>query len=202
MKRKLILFITCFFLFSSLTVFFVHRHLRSPEVSKKENNEEEKKENKKEADDDLPWQFTWKGAIFSLIPSIVIALIMAFVVFFVLESKKDENKANKQDKDQDEANKDQKKEEIKTGAIIFFSLALTLTLLYLVVFPLLLAMKKYKDKSYGERFGLANSSSFVKKIFNIIVLMVLTFFTIILVYVCRNEDKGTELKKIEPLEKN
>ena len=38
MKKKLLLFITCFFLFSSLTAFFVYRHLRSPEVPKKEKN--------------------------------------------------------------------------------------------------------------------------------------------------------------------
>ena len=198
MKKKLLFFITCFFLFFSLTAFFVYLHLRSPEVPKKENNEEvkkeetdkitdskdnlnkeeeKKKEEKPEETDDLPWTFTWIGAIFSLILSFVIALIMAFVIYVIVGScchitKKKENTIN------------------------LFSLMLFWIFLYLVAFPLLFAIQKYKDKSYGERFWLANFSSRVKIIFNIIVLALLTFFTI--VEFCCNEDKGMGLKEIEP----
>lgn len=38
--------------------------------------------------------------------------------------------------------------------------------LYSVVFPAIFAIQKHKDKSYWERFWLANFSSLVKKIFN------------------------------------
>ena len=170
MKRKLILFITCFFLFSSLTVFFVHRHLRSPEVSKKENNEEEKKENKKEADDDLPWQFTWKGAIISLIPSIGIGFIIVFVIirFCELQRTNDKNKN-------------------KLRAIAFFIIASLICLfLYSVVCPLILAIQKYKNKSYGERFKLAAYYSHVKKIIIIILIIIIVFLVVLFfIFYCK-----------------
>ena len=165
MKKKLLFFITCFFLFFSLTAFFVYRHLRSPEVPKKENNEEVKKEktdkktdskdnlNKEEENDDLPWQFTWKGAIFSFILSCVIASRMIFMVSIFWEAKALQAPHSKK--------------------IFIFFKSLIRTLLYLVVFPLFFATEKYKDKSYGELFWLANSSSLVKIFLNITVLVLL-----------------------------
>ena len=170
MKKNLFLFITCLFLFSSLTAFFVYRRLRSPEVPKKEEVKKEEKENKKEADDDLPWQFTWKGAIFSLIPSIGIGFIIVFVIirFCELQQTNDKNKN-------------------KLRAIcVFFVISLISTFLYSVVCPLILAIQKYKNKSYGERFKLAAYYSHAKKIIIIILIIIIVFLVVLFfIFYCK-----------------
>ena len=164
MKKKLFLFIACLFLFSSLTVFFVYRNIQPVEVTKKEKEKKlpKKLENEKsqyqeeETDDDLPWTFTWKGAIISLIPSIVIAFIITIIMFYVWLSSLPLKLRNNETEDQK-----------ATRGLAFVLIASLICLfLYSVVFPAIFAIQKHKDKSYWERFWLANFSSLVKKIFN------------------------------------
>ena len=144
MKKKLLLFITYLFLFSTLTIFLGHCNLqlsRKKEVKillkeKSNLNQEEKpEENSNQEEEELPWTFTWKGAIISLIPSIVIGASLT---------------------------------------IRYFNYSiLTIVLLYNFVFPGIFAIQKYKDKSYGERFCIINRS-FVKNFFNVVILVLLT----------------------------
>ena len=78
MKKKLLLFITCFFLSSSLIIFFVHQNIQLSEIIKKEEKAKKilkelkksnlnRKEDYQEEIDDLPWLLNWKGATLSLI---------------------------------------------------------------------------------------------------------------------------------------
>ena len=207
MKRKLILFITCFFLFSSLTVFFVYQRIRSPEVSKKENNEEVKKEetnenlttkkdslDKKEETDDLPWTFTWIGAVVSLILSFLIYIVIYYIVAVIKNNKNIEKEVEKINNDGNtvvfspetkekennidntsEQNPDKNK---NTLSLLFWSSLPAITFLYCFVFPAIFAIQKYKDKSYGERFDLINSSS-TKIIFSGIFIVIVIIVGII-----------------------
>ena len=145
MKKKLFLFITCFFLFSSLTIFLTHRNIQLSEITKNKEEEEKKleeevkrllkelkksnlnqKEDCREEIDDLPWTLNWKGAILPLVVSALIAVFVGRCSCF--DGCTDTSKVII---------------DIVAFVILFFGL-----------FPLLLAIAKYKDKSYKERYRL------------------------------------------------
>ena len=116
------------------------------ENSKKEREEEKPAEKKKEIKTvDLPWGFTWMGAIFSLIIS-CIELMFPPSCFSSKEAQE------------------------------MFSI-ISFLLFYFGVFPVLFAIRKYKDKSYWERFLLANFSN-EKITINTLIIVCIIFFVI------------------------
>ena len=180
MKKKLFLLITCFFLFFSLTVFFVYQRIRSPEVHKKnkkdrnlitEKDSLDKEE--EEENEDLPWTFTWKEAIASSILSILIA-----VLFVLLTAPNNVNK----------------KAKILAIDIISF-------ILYMFIFPLIFAIQKYKDKNYGERILLIMKSP-IRIIIAIIMIIIFVIIIIIACIIClkQNMDEKMDLKIDESME--
>ena len=209
MKKKLFLLITCFFLFSSLTIFLIHRNMHpvgkdktdknitndkdNPDKEKKPKEKDNENENNQKETDDLPWTYTWKGAIASLMLTLLIDVIIAA---FIILQKKAQEKAREEDPEVKEFYKKEKEKKeknikeipvdefgdefIETNAkkkktvniLLFTGIS---TFLYLVIFPLIFAIRKYKNKSYGERFKLTNFSSLMKNIFNITILISLFF---------------------------
>ena len=189
MKKKLFLFITCFF-FCSAAVTFLYLQNRKPssEVTenKKENENEKKKledqkeksdsnqeekpeENKanqednqknnqednfssprklicQEETDELPWQFTWKGATVGLVSTILMECVFAIIICFQARSRL-------------------KKDDIP---LICFTFLTVLFFFYVILFPFMVAINKIKNKSYWERYILANSPK-IKIISNIII---------------------------------
>ena len=140
MKKKLLFLITCFFLFSSLTIFLTYRNIQFSEIIKnkgekvkkllkKLENQKEKrskdKDNQKKIDD-LPWLLNWKGATLSLAVCGVITVLLGKRKCF------------------DDCFKDN---------VLMVQIVL-LTILFFGLSPFLLAIAKYKDKSYKERYYL------------------------------------------------
>ena len=138
MKKKLFFFVTCFFLLSALTIFFASRNIQFSETIKNKEEEIKKllkelkksnlnqKEDCREEIDDLPWTLNWKGAILPLVVSALIAVFVGRCSCF--DGCTDTSKVII---------------DIVAFVILFFGL-----------FPLLLAIAKYKDKSYKERYCL------------------------------------------------
>ena len=176
-------------MFSSLTIFLIHRNAKFSETIKNKEeevkrllkelkeqkeknsaNQEEKNENKadqednqknnQEETDDLPWLFAWIGAIIDLIISVIIAHIIRI------------NCSQKPKKD----NEDNSTEMF---LIILF---------YIVVFPPIFAIKKYKNKSYRERLKLIEKNFLAFIIFGIIFFMLVSVFMSSLFN--QNEDKN------------
>ena len=139
MKKKLFLFITCSFLFSSLIVFFAHQNIQLSEIIKKEEeakkilkelkksnlNQKDENEDYEEEIDDLPWLLNWKGATVSLAVCGLITVPIGKILpkgfsncsIFVVETI--------------------------IFVILFFGLS-----------PFLLAIAKDKDRSYKKRYCL------------------------------------------------
>ena len=190
MKKKLFLLITCFFLFSSLTIFLTHRNIQLSETIKNReeeaerllkelkeqkeknnaNQEKEKNENKvnqednqknnqednQEETDNLPWLFTWTGAVINLMISIVIY----YILFNYNQNFKKKIEAFNNN---------------MPGTLFF--LALIIILFYigvLIVVPPIFAIKKYKNKSYWERLKL------IEKNFLIFIICA-TIFTMMMI---------------------
>ena len=167
MKKKLLLLITCFLLFFSLVISLTHRNIHLSEIAKNKEEEvkrllkqlkEQKESNsnqnnhQKETDDDLPWLFTFVGAIIDLIISMVIPHI---IVRYNQKLK-------------------EKKNRCEWRANFFFtSIAV---FLYITVFPPLFAIQKYKNKSYWERLKLIEKNFFVFIAFAIISSIIILFF--------------------------
>ena len=145
MKKKLFLLITCFFLFSSLTIFLTYQNiqfskiiknkgekvkklLKKLENQKEKRNADQKKKNKdnRKEIDDLPWLLNWKGAILSLVVCSVITVLVG--------KRKCFNDCFK-------------------GNALMAQIVL-LIILFFGLSPFLLAIAKYKDKSYKERYCL------------------------------------------------
>ena len=187
MKKKLLFFITCFFLFSSLTAFFVYQRIRSPEVHKKENNEEVKKEtnenlttekdnlDKEEENEDLPWTFTWKGALLSLILSLLIGIALSYATIIICKNHPSKTGMNKDGKKVTVILKDKNE---NTLSLLFWSSLPAIAFLYCFAFSAIFAIQKYKDKSYGERLYLINSS-LAKQIFSGIFIVIVIIVGII-----------------------
>ena len=150
MKKKLFLFITCFFLLSSLAIFLTHRNIQlsdqniqlSETIKKKE---EEVKKNLKELEeqkgksnsnyrDELPWQLNWKGAIISLVVCSFIAVPTAGTIKKKFPEIVPGN--------------------LTVGVEIFIIFAILLAILSFSIPPFFLAIAKYKDKNYKERYCL------------------------------------------------
>ena len=217
MKKKLFLFITCFFLCSSVIIFFSFRNRQSAEITKngkiidkndnenvnvneknnendndkvnkkEENkdkskeikNEEEKKPEEKDNVDrnnenkdnqELPWQFTWKGIVPSLILSFIILQIFKKKIFTRYPDIKKNLKGC--------CNCTRILLRLLSAFIFFF--------FHFVVFPSIFAIKKYKNKSYGERFKLAQKSFFsitlkISKIYKTVIAILVILAIIIFV---------------------
>lgn len=206
MKKKIFLLITYFFLFSSLAIFLTYRNSQFLEIIKKKEGEikelleelEGQKEksssnqNIQKETDTLPWMFTWKGTILSLTLSIITLILIIIIIvkplyssiikmnlpkkeknkfesgkyadhFFVIQPKKEKNELSKNQKD-------------KIGAIFCTSIIFIFIFFYLFFFPAIFAIRKYKNKSYWERFWLANFSSLAKNIFNGYLLFIIVIF--------------------------
>ena len=196
MKKKLFLFGTCFFLLSSLVIFLTYRNIQLSEITKKKekevkrllkelkeqkeksstNQEEKKDENKdnqennqKEAEEDLPWVFTWMGAMTDLIGSATIH----FIFFEKCYSKLKE-----------------KIKKIESCNALFLSIFFAF-FLYIVVFPLIFAIQKYKNKSYWERLKLI-----VKNFFIFAIFYAISFPMVVMVLaVGQKEEKKRKIKK-------
>ena len=154
MKKKLFLLITCFFLFSSLTIFLNHRNIQLSdrniqlsEIIKKEEevkktlkeleNQKEKSSTNQDEDhlDELPWLLNWKGATISL----VVCGLITVPGGRAIKEKFPDNCL-----------------EIDTRGLttpIAIDIILFI-ILFFIPFPFLLAIAKYKDKSYKERYCL------------------------------------------------
>ena len=160
--RKNYLFITCFFLFFSLTIFLVHQNGQLSrtaknkeeeikkllkELKKSNLNQEEKPEessNQKETDD-LPWMFTWKGAIIS----ILCTLITIETIIYIRYCKETKN-----------CIRNPCSEEYNNFRDLYWDTNFWIeVVLHFIIFPLLFAIRKYKDKSYWQRLGLVYFSS-------------------------------------------
>ena len=145
MKKKLLILITCFLLFSSLVIFLAYQNIHLSEIAK--NKEEEVKRllkelkesnpnqnnHQKETDDDLPWLFTFGGAIIDLI----ISAVISHIIFR------------------------KKKKNYRDCLISFF----IISFLYITIFPPLFAIQKYKNKSYWERLKLIEKKFFFFNLF-------------------------------------
>ena len=191
MEKKLFLFGTCFFLLSSLVIFLAHRNIRLlnrnvrlSEIIKKEEEkvkktlkelEEQKEKNSSNYQDELPWQLNWKGAI---IPLVVCSLI-AFPGEKIIEKKffkiTPGNRAGTEVKGfkitHDNRNR------AKDGVKAFIIFAILLAILSFSIPPFFLAIAKYKDKSYKERYCLLWQSywkpfvCFVLSVFFVVLLI-------------------------------
>jgi membrane protease YdiL (CAAX protease family) len=159
--------------FSSLTIFLIHRNAKFSETiknkeeeakrllkelkeQKEKSNLNQKDENKdyQEETDDLPWLFAWIGAIIDSIISVIIAHIAVNC-----------NQKPKKDKD--------------NSTEMFLT-----TLLYTVVFPPIFALKKYKNKSYWERLKL------IEKNFLAFIMFGIIFFMLVMFLIChRNQNE-------------
>ena len=178
MKKKLFLLITCFFLFSSLTIFLIHRNGQLSrtaknkeeeikkllkELKKSNLNQEEKPEessNQKETDD-LPWTFTWKGAITSLLCT----LITIETIFYIRYCKETKNCICSRCSEEYNNFIDLYWDTEFWGEIV----------LHFIIFPLLFAIRKYKDKSYWQRLSLVYFSSLKTIIIEIVIILWATF---------------------------
>ena len=141
-KKKLSLH-NLFFLFFSFTIFLIHQNGQLSrtaknkeevkrllkELKKNNLNQKDKNEDYQEETDDLPWLLNWKGATISLV---VCSLIAVPGRRIITKKIPDFNDSDKQ----------------KVACFIL------LTILFFSLPPFLLAIAKYKDKSYKERYCL------------------------------------------------
>ena len=161
MKKKLFLLVTCFFLFSSLVIFLTYRNVHLSEITKekeeekkklegevkrllkeleeqkeKSNSNQEDHQKEKETDDDLPWALSSGGATLSLVVCALVAVFSGYSesvkgCFGFVEDYWNNAEAT----------------ECTIDIIIF-------VILFFILFPFLLAIFKYKDKSYWKRYRL------------------------------------------------
>ena len=162
MKKKLFLLITCFFLFFSLTIFLVHQNVQLSrtaknkeeeikkllkELKKSNLNQEEKPEessNQKETGD-LPWTYTWKGAITSILCAGIAIETIIYIRSYIKTKNCIRNPCS---------------EEYNNFRDLYWDTNFWIeVVLHFIIFPLLFAIRKYKDKSYWQRLGLVYFSS-------------------------------------------
>ena len=141
--------------------------------SEEKNNADQKDENEdnQKETDDLPWQLNWIGAVIDLIISIIIVAIFKKIILTRYPN----------------INKDC----CSCTRILFLLLrTFIFSFFYFVVFPLIFAIKKYKNKSYRERFKLAEKSflsiiSKIKEIYKIVIAIFVILFVIFIVISAR-----------------
>ena len=146
MKKKLFLLVTCFFLCSAVTAFFIYKKidqsaleitkkeeeknkleeevkklLKQLEEQKEKNDSEENNKDNHEETDDLPWYLNWIGSTVVLVVSAIIAALTGNAEFI--------------------------KKDPMSEIIVFI-------MLFVGLFPILLATIKYKDKGYNKRYCL------------------------------------------------
>ena len=135
--------------------------------SEEKNNadhEEGNKDDQKETDD-LPWLFTWKGVIFDS----VISFIIVYNIFKrIIYPRYPEMLAAINDK------KCGMKKTLYILLWVFVDL-----FFWMVVFPPLFAIQKYKNKSYWERFKLIENA-----LFSVLIVSAKVGAILIIVVIC------------------
>ena len=136
-----------------------------------ENNADQKNGNEDDQKkiDDLPWQFTWKGAL----PTSIISAIISWIIINKIISPRLQNMRT--------VSNDCAKFLLSFLSIFFYAF------FCLIVFPAIFAIKKYKNRNYWERFKLFEKNffsmifEFLK--FNIIIAMGIIIIAIIIIII-------------------